>query len=280
MNKYIAGKILGALFGFMFAGPLGALIGLVVGHSFDKGMASSHIGSFKQASPEVREVFFRATFSVMGHMAKADGHVSPKELQLAREVMERMQLNHEQRLEAMRLFNDGKEPGFRVLEVISELKLKCSHPMMLRMFLDIQLQAALSDGKLAQEQYVLICAIASKLGLPSHFIDQMIAQFQAQQSFQEFNQQFRQSQSRYSHQHHSFHQPSQQDHLADAYKILGVQPSDSDPHVKRSYKKLMSQNHPDKLAANGLPPEMLKLATQKTQQIQQAYEVVCKARGI
>ena len=70
------------------------------------------------------------------------------------------------------------------------------------------------------------------------------------------------------------------DALADAYEILGVPKTATDAEVKRAYRKLMSENHPDKLVARGLPESMLEVAKQKTQAIQAAWERVREARGM
>jgi len=74
--------------------------------------------------------------------------------------------------------------------------------------------------------------------------------------------------------------PSPQDELATSYKLLGVTDNSTPQQIKKAYRQLMSQHHPDKLVAKGLPNEMIKLATEKTQRIQKAYEIVCRSRGI
>ena len=68
--------------------------------------------------------------------------------------------------------------------------------------------------------------------------------------------------------------------LHDAYAVLGVEKDASDAEVKRAYRRLRSQHHPDKLVSKGLPEEMMKVATQKTYEIRQAYERVREARGL
>jgi len=67
--------------------------------------------------------------------------------------------------------------------------------------------------------------------------------------------------------------------LRGAYTALGVDPSDDKATVKRAYRRLMSQHHPDKLVSKGLPEEMIKLATDKTQHIQKAYEKIKESKG-
>ncbi|MDH5649967.1 MAG: DnaJ domain-containing protein, partial [Gammaproteobacteria bacterium] len=66
--------------------------------------------------------------------------------------------------------------------------------------------------------------------------------------------------------------------LVHAYTLLGIKENATDAEVKTAYRKLMSQHHPDKLVSRGLPEEMMKLATEKTQEIKAAYEAIVAAR--
>jgi len=70
--------------------------------------------------------------------------------------------------------------------------------------------------------------------------------------------------------------PANGQQLANAYKVLGIDKNTAMPVIKKAYKKLMSQHHPDKLIAKGLPPEMMESAKQKTQDIQAAYDLIMK----
>jgi DnaJ like chaperone protein len=67
--------------------------------------------------------------------------------------------------------------------------------------------------------------------------------------------------------------------LASAYATLGVGPKASDAEIKKAYRRLMSQHHPDKLMAKGLPEEAMRMASQKTQEIRRAYETITEARA-
>ncbi|MBS2140066.1 DnaJ domain-containing protein [Escherichia coli] len=74
-------------------------------------------------------------------------------------------------------------------------------------------------------------------------------------------------------------QPKRGPKMEDACNVLGVKPTDDATTIKRAYRKLMSEHHPDKLVAKGLPPEMMEMAKQKAQEIQQAYELIKPQKG-
>lgn len=84
------GKALGGAFSYLLGGPLGALLGTALGHKLDRQAATGvreAAGVGIGSQPRVQAVFFMATFSVMGHVAKADGRVSEDEIEIARSVM-------------------------------------------------------------------------------------------------------------------------------------------------------------------------------------------------
>ena len=163
------GKTLGGAFGFLMGGPLGALIGIAFGHNFDKGLGSvlsDH--SFKPGQQErVQAAFFTATFSVMGHLAKADGKVTPDEIRMAEAVMTQMGLTADVRESAKRLFNEGKADNFPLDEVLDQFKAEVHRrATLLQMFLEIQLQAAYADGVLDKAEEKVLVHICQRLGVP------------------------------------------------------------------------------------------------------------------
>ena len=72
--------------------------------------------------------------------------------------------------------------------------------------------------------------------------------------------------------------PAPKDRLADAYAALGVTPESSGAEIKRAYRKLISQNHPDKLASRGLPESMRAVAEERSREINSAYDLIKSAR--
>lgn len=256
------GKVIGGAFGFMFGGPLGAVLGAALGHQFDKGLRGiGHDGTAPGDTERVQLAFFTATFSVMGHLAKADGQVTRDEIALAEAVMARMELAPQLRTAAVRLFDQGKQAGFPLDEVLDQFRREAHRRRnLLRMFLEIQLQAALADGNLHRAERQVLERICDRLGLARAELAALEAMFRAER-------------------HHQHTRPTQRPVLADAYAILGIDAQTPEAEIKRAYRRLLSQHHPDKLVAKGLPEEMMKLATQKTHEIRQAYEAVRAARG-
>ncbi len=262
------GKLAGGGLGFALGGPLGAMLGAILGHQLDKSASQQRrqVGFDPGSQERTQAAFFTATFSVMGHIAKADGRVSPQEIQLAEQVMAQMHLNKEQRKAAIQLFNQGKQDDFVIDDVLEQFRKECRRKItLMQMFIEIQLQAAYADGVKDPAEERVLRHISKVLGIPHAVLTQLESLIFAQQR---------------SYQYSSggaAQQPSALD-IKNAYKILGVNQSATDAEVKKSYRKLMSQHHPDKLIAKGLPEEMIELATDKTQEIQKAYERIKQYR--
>jgi DnaJ like chaperone protein len=264
------GKLVGGALGFASFGPLGALLGAALGHTIDKSIQD--IGSrgdginFDQHE-DIQAAFFTATFSIMGHVAKADGRVTHAEINNARQIMQKMQLNDDQKKLAIELFNQGKSSDFDLRAVTSQFRKSCGRRAnLLLMFMEIQLSTALADAELHKEEQSVLLQIAEYLGFQRRQFEQILARVSAEQAFSKF-------------------QSSQSDRvdskqtLAAAYSLLGVSETCTDAALKKAYRKLMSQHHPDKLVSKGLPEEMMKLATEKTQEIKDAYERIKKFRA-
>lgn len=253
------GKLIGGYFGFYLGGPIGALIGLALGHSFvdnDTG-TEPPIGSQNRA----QTAFFTATFYVMGRICKADGRITEDEIHTARIIMSQMKLSAAQKEAAIALFNAGKKEDFPLTDVLSQLKAELGRAKNIkRAFVEIQCYAAYADNTLHPDEERLLKEICHNIGVAEYELKSILAAIATERKNSAVN------------------TVSEKNRLNDAYTILNVSPSADDNEIKRSYRRLMSKYHPDKLVAKGLPEEMLELSTRKTQDIRQAYEKIMRNR--
>ncbi len=271
---FIWGKLLGGFFGFLIGGFIGALFGVMIGHLFDRGMQNAALlGAVLNGSKqgETQRAFFVALFSIMGHVAKADGRVSPDEIAMARGIMQQMSLDEAHTKEAIDLFNQGKQPDFDLDAAVDAFRLASPRQLALhQMFMEVLIHAAYADGQMDASEEQVLRRISERLGFaPQHFA-QMDARVRAQRSFHEQGHAGGGAGPRQA--------PPSRDMLRDAYEVLGVSETASDTEVKKAYRRQMNQHHPDKLVARGMPEEMIKMATAKTQEIKAAYDTIKKAR--
>jgi DnaJ like chaperone protein len=234
-------------------GPLGSLLGVALGHQFDRGLAE-RLGGMRGYSPaRLPALFFAATFAVMGHIAKSDGRVSEDEIRAARRIMHGMQLSPEQVTLAIEHFTRGKQPDFRLNATIDELDAALGGRRELRRaFVETQLQALVASGGLDKAKRELLWSIARRLGLGRVELAQIEALVRA-------------------YGRGSVESRRRQD-LTEAYRVLGVEPTAEVKAIKLAYRRLMSQHHPDKLVSRGLPESMRANAEQRTREIRAAYE--------
>lgn len=284
------GKILGFIIGYRLGGFWGSMIGLFLGHLADKKLyeLGTVKSSFFKNKTTRQLLFMQTTFAVLGHLSKAKGRVTEEDIQRASQLMTQLQLDDKGRQLAQEAFRRGKESNFPIRQVIREFRLGCGQRAdLLRMFLSIQIQAAFADGELHSNEQEVLFVVAEELGLSRAQFQQMLMMEMAARQFRQAFQQggFYQQQSgyhQYQQQNNGYHQYQQANSgptVEDAYKVLSVSATDDQQTVKRAYRRLMNENHPDKLVAKGLPPEMLEMAKEKTQQIQAAYDLICKHKG-
>ncbi len=262
------GKLGGGIVGFLAGGPVGAAVGMLLGHQFDRGLGGAgrpRVVDFG-GSADRQRIFFETTFLVMGHLAKADGRVSEEEIRAARSVMHQMRLNPERVRRAIGLFNQGKEPGFEVDAKIDRLASACRfQPQLIRAFLEIQFHVVLSKPSLSAAERTILWRVAGKLGVSRVELAQLEAVLRAQRHFGPSG---------------GRADTSGKQALSEAYRALGVSEDASDKEVKTAYRRLMNQHHPDKLVAKGLPDEMMEIAKERTREIRAAYDLVKQRRGM
>jgi len=260
----VSGKIIGAALGFFLnGGPLGALFGFFIGHYFDRkrnGQSASRVSA--KELHKIHRTYFTSIYCSLGHLAKADGRVSEAEIQYAESVIRHMQLDDEQRQIAINLFQQGKQSDFSLESVLSQLRKACRQQRsLLQMFLEIMIQASLADGQISPSEMQLLQRMAKALGFNRIGLQIMIQRVQAEQYF---------------HQQHQ--SQSTQKELQQAYRVLELEPDCTFNDVKKAYRRLMAQNHPDKLVAKGLPESMQQIAHEKVLEIQNAFQVIKQHR--
>ncbi|AJQ94229.1 co-chaperone DjlA [Gynuella sunshinyii] len=259
------GKVLGAGIGFLFGKWAGLALGLFLGNLFDRSLDRMQSKGPQVQGKAMQNTFSKVTFWVMGKLCRADGVVSEQQINQARSIMERLRLSEDQRLEAMRLFNEGKQSDFDIVPPLMELKQVIGRRITLaQFFLELQLQTAYADGQLGSGERQILQTICRILGINKIQFEFIRQRTVAQQNFSNY-------------QRHS-RQKSSADQLNDAYGVLGISADINDIELKKVYRRLMSQHHPDKMAVNGLPAEMQDLAKARTQEIQHAYDLIKKSR--
>ena len=237
------GKILGGGLGLMLGGPLGAILGVALGHQVDKATGLSPV--------ETRQgIYFLATFSMLGKLAKADGQVSPQEINVIEQVMrDNLKLTPEAREFAINIFNAAKDSDESFEDFAIQFRDEFGdHPEVLSSLIELLLLVAHSDGQLHPEEDALIMEAVHIFGLDAYY-QQIRSRFDGA------------------------------DNLDQAYSMLESSPDDDLAVIKRRYRKLAMEYHPDRIQANGMSPEFAAVAEEKFKEIQHAWDVVEKHRA-
>ncbi|NQX87203.1 MAG: co-chaperone DjlA [Halioglobus sp.] len=260
----VFGKVICGLIGLAAGGIPGLVVGLLVGHAFDRGLGKT----FQFGSPEnvarIRDSFFETTFLLSGVIAKADGQISQAEIEHTEKMFTQMGLDAGLRRRAIALFHQGAAPEFDVESAVRAFLGICGAQRQLQQTLLLFLVSlAHADRSLAPAEHAALVRIAGLMGLAAAQLEQLVRMVRAQGQFRQQGDTARQA----------------GDNLAHAYAALGVDSSTSDKALKRAYRRLMSEHHPDKLIAKGVPEDMVRLATERAQEIQAAYETIRKSRA-
>ena len=255
-------KIILALLGYYLFGIFGAFLGYIAGSVIDRYRAYGPGAINPLTSAQRQTVFLETVFILMGKLAKADGRISEDEISHVEAFMEKLGMSPEHRQLAIALFKQGAAPDFDISPKLNEFIAVCGHTHSLKQMLLVYLVVmAIADGHLDAAEESLLRGIARHLGYDEpafrHLLEMILNQS-----------------------HFAGVQVTSADALDDAYKALGVSKESSDQEIKRAYRKLMSQYHPDKLMGQGVPEDMIKMATAQAQEIQTAYDLIKKSRNM
>lgn len=261
------GKVIGGLIGFFTGGPILAAIGIFFGHLFDRGYARTQAPVSQEELHNIQHTFFNTLFLLLGYLAKADGRISETEVKLTETFMDKMGLTVEHKREAIRLFKLGADSAFDPEIALQNFRRDCFRsPSLTQMLLVHMVNLALADGVLDDTEATILRYVAERLGFSRFAFEQILRMIQAQNTFAG-GESFESGRPR-----------AGANQIELAYQALGVSSAASDGEIKKAYRKLMSEYHPDKLIGQGMPEDMIKAATERSQEIQMAYEVIKKSR--
>ena len=245
------GKVVGGTIGFALGGPLGAVAGAAFGHTFDSSKKQYYVNNTRLSSGEESQfTFFIAAFSMLAKLAKVDGRVSEEEIKSIEDFMVKdLNLNLESRRLAMNIFHAATRSQETFHDFANQFYMQFSRqPQLLELMMDMLFRVSVADGVLSETEEQLIHSAARAF----NFNDAEYSKFK----------------SRYIKNFEKY------------YAILGCSENDPDDQIKKQYRKLVLEYHPDKIASKGLPEEFTKFANDKFREIQGAYEVIKKENGI
>lgn len=246
-----------ALVGLWLRGATGFFLGSAVGFMLGTVLRAAA----KQKLGQVQTGFLDSTFAVMGALCKADGVVTREEIQVVEQIFARLNLSPDQKQAAKAAFNQGKAPDFDLDAAVRRFAASAPHsPLLYHMFLRLQLIAIAADGQVHPAEHEMLVRVARGLGLSEHHVLQLEALLRG------------------AAQGAASQRVSTEQQLADAYAALGVTAAASETEIKRAYRKMIVENHPDRVAAKGLPESMREIAEERAREINAAYELIKKAR--
>ncbi|GAA0250493.1 co-chaperone DjlA [Rhodanobacter caeni] len=255
-------------FGLLIGHGAGAITGAIIGFIFDNLRYSQR----KRATPEAGG-FVGPLFTLLGAVAKSDGRVSEAEIAIAERLMSRMGLNAEQRKQAATSFNVGKQPEFDVTRTINELRqwvgVRRDHAFPV---LDVVIETVLAEGNPPPEKMAILRQLAFALRVS----EMELMALMAMKGYA-----WNAGPGRRGHGPGAgsggYVPPQRSSQGPDPYAVLGVDRSADDRAIKRAYRKLISEHHPDRLG--DLPDDMRKRAESRASEINAAYDRIKEMRG-
>ena len=240
----IWGIIIGGAAGFAFGGPIAGLLGAAAGIAVERSLSSS--GQKEDTSNSRKVAFTVAVIALSAKMAKADGVVTRDEISAFRQRVHIPQAEVSQVGKFWDLARQTQD-GFKGYAK-QVAKLFNKRAPILEQLLDLLFHIARSDGAITPPEAKYLATVARIFG----FLEKDFARFMVL---------------------YGSVGPT-------PYEVLGVSPDIGDADLRNHWRKLVSKNHPDKLIADGMPEEFIKVATGKLANINAAYDTIVRERGL
>jgi DnaJ like chaperone protein len=272
------GTLIGGTIGLFLGGPLGAIAGAAFG-SFLSGAGtrakftkapgqdrySSWYGNRMNQSQHQQMTFFVGAFSMLAKLAAVDGNVSQKERRKVEEFMDNdLSLDSATKNSAFRIFDTAINAPETFYQFANQFYKEFRfQQQLMELMIDIMLRVAHVDEGISSEEETLIIDAVHIFRIDENIYSNLKAKYSRGYSGSHRGQTHRQGAS-----------------SGAAYTVMGCSPSDSNDKIKRTYRKLVSEYHPDKISSKGLPEEFKKVANIKFLEIQNAWDEIKKERGI
>jgi DnaJ like chaperone protein len=254
----ILGALFGGTVGFVLGGPLGMIIGGALGAQAGEGGSTAHPGARQAgrvrmgAGQDTQTAFMVALISLAAKVAKADGNVTQAEIRTLDAFLKtNLRMSLQERQMAARVFNEAKDSPLPASEFARQVRgILGPFPDRLRDMVTLLLQIAHADGSLHSAEERLIQQIARDLGLTDRDYQECRALFGGASVSGD-----------------------------SAYEALGVAPDATEAEIKKAYRRIAREYHPDVLQSKGLPEDFMQFAKEKLQKVNEAYDVIKKQRG-
>jgi len=232
------GSIVGGFVGFTLLGPLGALVGSVVGSR----MSENRTRRRNPSNLDHQVAFFAALFACFAKISKADGVVSTEEVNKIEEfISKKFNLDKEQRNFAINIFQKAKDDNVSFEAYAQQLySLLKQSPNSLLIFYELLFELAMADGELHQAEEKILKKVPSIFNLTENTFKELYEKYVS--------------------------------NITDYYQVLGVNKNMSFLEIRKIYLKKRKEFHPDMLISKGLPEELIEKAKIKFIEIQEAYE--------
>lgn len=247
----IWGKVIGGAAGFALGGPIGALLGATAGHMVDRlrdDAGVRHHGAGPYRAAEARQIAFTVGVIVLGaKLAKADGVVTKDEIAVFKRVF---RIPADEAGDVGAIFNEARQSAHGYEPYARQIaQLFHANPVVLEELLDALFLVARADGVIHPAELDYLRRVAEIFGFDAASFEPI----------------------------HARHKSPDE---TDPYEILGVPHDISNEAVKARHRKLVLENHPDKLTAQGVPEEFIEVANEKLARINEAYDRIRAQRGL